>query len=827
MTATEATVPIGANGAWVGRAMRRREDDRLVTGTGLFTDDATAEATLHVAILRSPHPHARIVSIDMTRARTMPGVALAISGAEAREHWEPLPPAFTVPGLVSPVVYGLAVDKATYEGEPIAVVAASDRYLAEDALEAIDVVYEVLEPVGIDEAAVDWETLSAPAPQLVYDDLPDNVQLRYAFSAGEVDAAFAQADQVVKARISVHRYGAVPLEPRAVFAQFDANTRRLTVRASIQAPQQMRSIYARVLRLPESAVRVVTGDVGGGFGGKTTADIEIIPILVAKLTGRPVKWAETREEWMLSGPVGSRSYVHFGELALRSDGSVLALRDRLLGDCSCDGLARGLGAGGLLVAANYGPGPYRIEAYDVKALGLLSNKSPYGSYRGMGKDIANQLIERLMDKGADALGIDRVEIRRRNLVTEFPYNVISGPVIEGGSFLTCLDTVTKKMDLPALRAEQVEARTNGKYLGTGIVSMLEPSGAAIPMSVFTGVESATVRLHPDGSATVMSGIQPIGQGIETTYTQVVAGALGITPDDIRLQWGDTDAVPFGLGSYGSRGAIFGASAAHLAATEVRRKMAVAAGVLLQTAAEDIDFRDGDVFVKESPDRKMTVAELAWATYYEPGPPALLYAEAAPTLEATSVYTAPEVRWVPDKNGGYNFYPAHGSGAVGCQVQVDTDTGMVTVQKVWVVHDAGRILNPAIVDNQILGSGVQAIGGALFEEMVYDSEGKLATRTLGDYQLPMITSIPDFDITHIESPSTIGALGAKGVGEGLHIGLGAALLSAVEDALAPFGVEALDTPLTPPRVLELLEGAARNGGVKRRGGPSPRPEARSA
>jgi carbon-monoxide dehydrogenase large subunit len=812
---------------WVGRGINRQEDDGLVSGLGQFADDFQLPGSLHCAILRSPHPHARIVRVDLSRAREMPGVAVAVSGADVREHWEPIPPTFNFPGLTVPQVYGLAVDKAVYEGEPVAAVAATDRYLAEDALEAIDVVYEVLDPIDIDEAAVDWANDTAESSALVYEDWPDNVQLRYAFAAGDVETAFAEADTVVNARIAVHRYSPMPLETRAVLAHFDPRAERLTVRLATQVPHQMRALYSKIFRLPETSVRVLTGDVGGGYGSKVQVDIDIIPILLSKLAERPVKWAETREEWMLSGPAGSRSYVHYGELALKADGSLLGLRDRLLVDCGCDSLVRAAGAGGAIVAATYGPGPYKIDAYDVKALGLLTTKSPYGAYRGLGKDIANQLIERLMDKGAAALGLDPTDLRRRNLATEFPHQVISGPLIEDGTFVECLDAVCDKMGLEKLRAEQEQARAEGRLQGVGIVSSLEPSGAAIPMSIFTGFESSTVQLHADGTVTVKSGIQPIGQGIQTAYAQVVADCLGVRPDEVRVRWGDTDAVPFGLGSYASRGAIFGASAAHKAAMEVRRKMAIAAGVLLEASPDDIEFADSMARVKGTPGAEMSIAALAWATYFEPGAPALLHGVSEPSLEATAVYTSPAVSWTPDELGRLRLYPAHSSGAIGCLVEVDVDTGEVEIKKVWAVHNSGRIINPAIVENQVIGSGVQAIGGTMLEQIVYDADGKLLTRTLGDYQLPTIATIPDFDVSHIETPSESGLLGAKGVGEGLHIGLGAAILSAVEDALRPLGVEVLETPLTPPRILELLEDAAQGGAdVEHRGGSSPGVKARS-
>lgn len=800
--------PAEANG-WVGRRISRQEDERLVTGAGTFTDDVAPAGALHCAVLRSPHPHARIRRVDTGRARTLPGVVAVITGAEAREYWEPLPPNFTLPGIVAPTVYGIAVDTAVYEGEPVAAVAATDRYLAEDALDAIEVDYEVLTPVTeVRDDAVDWsaEPPAEPVPLRVYDDWPDNVQLRYDAEFGDVERAFGEADLVVSARVAVHRYGPVPLEPRAVLADFDPRERTLTVRVSTQVPHQMRSTYARVFGLPESSVRVLTGDVGGGYGGKGQAEADVIPILLSLLTGRPVRWAETREEWLLGGPVGSRDYVHNAELALCSDGTILGLRDRLHADVGCDGVVRAIGLAALIVGATYIPGPYRVEAYQVQARGLVTNKSAYGAYRGYGKDIANQVMERLMDRAAAALGIDPLELRRRNLIRDFPHEICTGPIIESGSFVECLDLVERQMELPALRAAQQQARAEGRYLGVGVISTMEPSAGAIPMSIFSGFESATIRLHPDGTVTALTGLQPIGQGVQTSYAQVVADTVGVTPAEVRVRWGDTDAVPYGLGAFASRGATFGVAAAYQAAAEVRRKLLLAASVALEVSPDDLEVRDGRVSVTGAPGTGLSVAEVARRTYFEPGPYAMLPGEKDPSLEASAVYTNPNVSWVPDGQGRLRIYPTHASGAMGALVEVDPETGQVQVHHLWYVHDAGRIINPGIAENQLRGSSVQAFGGTMFEQVVYDADGRLATRTLADYQIPNLASVPDIDISHIQTPSPVTPLGTKGLGEGGHIGVGAVLLSAVEDALRPFGVEVMDTPLTPMRVLRLLDRA---------------------
>jgi carbon-monoxide dehydrogenase large subunit len=786
---------------WIGAAVNRQEDPRLVTGTGLFADDVSPPGVLHCAILRSPHPHARILSIDASRARALPGVAVVITGAEALEYWEPVGQTFEVNGMRVPAVYGLAVGKAVFEGEPVVAVAAENRYLAEDALELIDVEYEVLDPV-MDPLPPDAPGAGDP----IYDDWPDNVQLAFAFTQGDPDAAFAQADLVVSETVTVHRYSAVPLEARAVVADFDAEARTLTVRASTQVPHQSRTQYARIFGLPESAVTVYAHDVGGGFGSKLTVEGDVIPVLLSVVSGRPVKWAETREEWLLSAPTGSRDYVHRGQLALRADGTILGLRDRLLCDFGCDAAVRTSGSAALLVGGVYAPGPYRIDHYEFDGLGLVTNKSPYGAYRGYGKDVANQLIERLIDTAAAELAIDPVELRRRNLVDEFPHQLCTGPVIENGSFRSCLDRLAEEMDLDELRRDQAEARARGRHIGIGVVSVLEPSGGAFPMSLFTGFETASVRLHADGTATALTGMQAIGQGIQTSYAQVVADAVGITPGDVTVVWGDTKTVPHGQGSWASRGATYGVSAAYDAGLEVRRKLLRVAAQLLEADPEELDVRDGEVWVTDEPSRRVTVAAVADAAYFSPGPYAVLPDERIPMLEASAVAVNPEVSWTPDERGRVRLYPTHGSGAIGCRVEVDAGTGQVVVDRIWVVADAGRLINPRIVAGQVRGSAVQAFGGTMFEQVAYGAEGRLLTRTLTDYQLPNHASVPDVHVLHLETPSPITRLGTKGVGEGAHIGVGAALLSAVEDALRPFGVKVLSTPMTPRRVWELIDGA---------------------
>jgi carbon-monoxide dehydrogenase large subunit len=794
------------NGRWVGTSVPRKEDRPLVGGHGSFADDATAPGVLHCAILRSPHAHARIISVDCSAARTRPGVVAALSGTEALQYWGQLPGTLQLPGLNLPTSYGLAVDKVVFQGEPVAVVVAESRYLAEDALDAIQVAYEPL-PVVMDvDAALGTHRSPSEAQPLIYEEWGTNVQLKFEFEYGDVEKVLASAHVVVRDRIGTHRYGAMPLEPRAVLAEFNPETRQLVARLSTQVPHQARALIAEVFGLPESNIRIISGNVGGGFGAKLGVSGEVIPILMSIVTGRPVKWAETRGEWMLGAAAGSRGYVHDMELGFDSEGRLLAVRDRFTADVGCDSAVRGIGLGAVVVGALYVPGPYRVPAFAVEANAVVTNKTPYDAYRGYGKDLSNMPMERMMDRGAEALGLDRVEIRRRNLLDEFPYEMASGPIIENGSFHECLTLLTDVMDLPALQARQEAARQDGRYLGIGLVSRLEPSAGAIPMSIVSGVETATVRLHPDGTVMALTGIQPIGQSVETTYAQVVADELGVSPDEVRMVYGDTDSVPFGMGSYASRGATFGVTAVYEAAKEVRRKLLKVAANLLEADVSDVVLEDGHFGIRGDAGSRRPIRDATQAAYFYPGPYYLLPDEAVPTLEATHVYTNPAVRATPDEHGRIAIYPTHGSGAEGALVEVDPETGQVVVERIWLVSDAGNLINPGVVDSQVIGSTVQAYGGAMTEQLEYDDAGNMLVRTLGDYQIPTFGSAPVIESHHIETPSPITPLGTKGVGEGGQIGTAPVLMAAIEDALRPFGVKVNSTPLTPERVLALIEAA---------------------
>jgi len=800
-TADPPQVP-STQGSWIGKSVRRHEDARLVKGAGRFVDDVDVFDQLHCALVGSTIAHGRIRSIDMGAARSMAGVVRVVSGAEVRDLWEPLISSGELPGARVPTMYALATDKVHFYGEPVAAVVASSPEIAEDAAARVQVEYEPLPPI------VSVQQALADSPTLLHEDWPDNIQFEWQVAIGDVNKALSEADLVVKEVISSHRYSGVPLETRAVLADFDAGTGELTVRMSTQVPHQVNTIIARLLRIPESSVRVLADELGGGFGNKLFHDVEYIPILLSMLIGRPVKWVESRAQSMTNAP-HARDHSHAVEAGFTADGRLTVLRDALTVDLGCDGMVRGGGLPTPLVAGIYGPGPYKLNVYANHVRAVVTNKAPYGAYRGFGKDTANLAMERVMDLAAARLAIDPVEIRRRNLVEAFPYQLCTGPIIESGSFIESLDVLVDNMDLAVLRSDCEAARRQGRFRGVGVVSFLEPSGGSVPGTYFSGFESATVRVAPSGAITVLTGTQQCGQGMQTTLAQVAASSLGCDPANIKVICGDTNATPYGLGAYSSRGAMFGATAVHLAAAEVRDKLLIAAGNLLEADRDDLELINGAVRVRGSSEVSMLLATLAECVYFNPGPYVALANVTNPTLEATASWTNPAVSWTPDEFGRIRVFPAHGGGAHGALIEVDGETGQITVEHLWVTDDVGTMINPMIVEGQVHGGTVQGLGGALYEGFSYDDQGRPEVHTYRDYGIPNIASVPRIDVVHLQTPSTTNPLGTKGAGEAGTIGTPTCLMAAVEDALRPLDIKVLNLPLSPPRVLAAIE-AARAG-----------------
>ncbi|MSR15026.1 MAG: 2Fe-2S iron-sulfur cluster binding domain-containing protein [Gammaproteobacteria bacterium] len=788
----------------IGQPIARREDRRLVTGGGHYVDNFSTPQDLHLAIVRSTRAHARIINIATEQARRAPGVVRIMTGAEAQAHWKPIAPTMELPGVLMPRAYAMALDKVIFYGEPVAWVAADTPAKAEDAARLVEVTYEDL-PVNADMRAA--AEAGAGDPGLLYPAWQSNVQRDFQFSIGDVDEVFAAADLVVDEVITSHRYGAMPLETRVTYATYNPHENTLVVRASTQLPHPMRMFLSQVFGLPESRVQVLAGDVGGGFGAKLSVDTELVVVLAAIILGRPVKWFETRTEWITAGPA-ARDFQTRVRAAFKRDGTLLALETDVLADMGCDGTERACGLGMPLNSGVYAPGPYLLDTYRTRVRCVVTNKAPYNAYRGYGKDLANLYIERILDQGAARLGIDLLDLRRRNLLTRYPHRLCTGPIIENGSLREALELIVKKMDLPRLRAEQEAARREGRYLGFSVAAYIEPAGGAFPGSYLQNAESATVRIAADGSVHVMTGIQSIGQGIETAYAQVTADVLGCKLEDVRISWGDTTAIPFGCGSYSSRGAMYAVGAIVNAAEVVRARVVAGAAVLLQSPAEELKIENGEIF-RPGWDSRCTFAEVAHGAYFSPGAEIVLAKADAPILESTNIYRHPQVSWNFDELGRAQLYPSHPGGAAAALVEVDIETGRVDVKKIWMVSDHGVVLNPVILSGQTKGAVVQQIGGTLYENFHYNAHGIPQARTLKEYGMPTVWAAPEIDVFHLETPSPATKIGAKGAGEDGCIATSTVLMGAVENALRPLGVKVMDSTLSPAHVMELIQRAQEN------------------
>ena len=758
---------------WVGRRVRRIEDPKLVRGQGAYLDDVPAEGVLHVALVRSPHPHARVVRVDGTAARSVAGVVGVFSGPDLGVGRVPVAGLRGAKVAPHPV---LAVGVVRYVGEPVAAVVAESRAAAEDGAAAVAVSYEPLPAVADPlEAAGD--------ASLVHPDLGTNVAYRRTTRAGDPDGAFTSAYRVVRQSIRQQRLAAVPMEGRGVLAAWDGARGLLTVWSSTQVPHDLRDTLAEALDLPANQVRVVAPDVGGGFGVKlNTYPEDVLVAHLARRLGRPVKWVESRRESLLA-TVHGRSQVGEVEVACDRRGRVLALRARLVADIGAYALSTTLEVPTL--TARVLTGPYAIQHLQAEVVEVYTHRTPTGAYRGAGRPEATFYLERMMDLVAAELGLDPAEVRRRNLLRKsaFPYKTPGSARYDSGDFLRALRVLLDRAGYSALRREQERARAEGRYLGIGLSVYVE-------VCAF-GWEAAKVRVLPDGSATVLTGTSPHGQGDATGFAQIVADRLGIPPERVEVVHGDTLVVPSGQGTAGSRTLVVGGSAVLRAAEKVRRKMFRIAAHLLEASVRDLELRDGRIAVRGVPDRAVPVAEVAAAAYR----PGRLPDGLSPGLEEEGTFTVQQA--------------TSPFGAHLCVVEVDPDTGQVRVVRYVAVDDCGVVVNPLLVEGQIHGGVAQALGQALLEEVAYDGTAQPLTTTLADYPVPRAAHLPRLELHRTVTPSPTNPLGAKGVGEAGTIGATPAFANAVLDALRPFGVRHLDTPLHPERVWRAIQQARRS------------------
>ena len=772
----------------VGTPIKRREDPRLIRGLATYVDDLVLPGMLYAAFVRSEYPAGTIQQIDASRALARSGVVAVYTGEDVRGKIGRTPCVVRPEGerdVPHPV---LAEGTVRYVGQPVAVVVAEDRYGVCDA--ALEVEVEI-EPRP---AVSDVEKALEPDAPRVYAQLPDNVCLTMEFreSEAEVTRLFEQADGRVELRLVNQRLAPVPMEGRGVVARWDAGSERLTLWSSTQVPHTVKQQVAEALGIPEIRVRVITPEVGGGFGCKIPVYPEecLLPWIAREL-GRPVKWAETRTENLMNTTHG-RDHVEYVEAAHTREGEVLALRGKTLQNVGAYQSYFGGGIAGFTPAM--APGAYRIRAVSWEVVCAYTNTIATDAYRGAGRPEAAYLIERTMDAVARTLGLDPVEVRRRNLIPKdaFPYQTATGNTYDSGDYEATLAKALEIFDYAGAREAQEKARADGRLVGIGVSTFTEicglgPSTDASPLAKSGTWESATVRVEPSGNATVLTGISPHGQGEETVFAQLVADAFGIDVDDVEVVHGDTDVVQHGVGTFGSRGIAVGGAALVRAIEKVQEKARRIAAHLLDTTPENVEVGPGEFAVRGG-ERRMGFREVAEAAHLwnvpipgeEPGLEAVAYFEPTSTT-----------------------FPF---GAHLCRVEIDPETGEVRIDRYVAVDDFGNVMNPLLADGQRIGGIVQGIGQALWERVVYDPSGQLLTATLMDYAVPKAAGLPRIELDRTCTPTPLNPLGAKGLGELGTIGSTPCVVNGVLDALAPLGVTHLDMPLTPERVWRAIREA---------------------
>ncbi|MBE3551944.1 MAG: molybdopterin-dependent oxidoreductase [Kyrpidia tusciae] len=772
-----------------GTAIKRREDPRLITGNGRYTDDVQLPGMLYAAILRSPHAHAKIRRLDVEKAKRAPGVVAVFTGEDVAGKVAPIPTAWLPPGsdIKTTAHPALAVEKVRYVGDGVAMVVAESRYAARDALELIEVDYEVLP------AVVDAEKAMEEGAPVLHDDAPGNVAFHW--QAGEDPAAeFEGADVVVRHRFRQQRLIPNAMEPRSAVAQYNAGSGEMTMWLTSQNPHIHRFLLSNILGIPEHKLRVVAVDVGGGFGSKIAcyADEALVGFAAREL-GRPVKWTEDRRENFLVTTHG-RDEVIYAELAGKRDGTMVGLRIRMVANMGAYLSTAAPGVPTILFGL-ITVGPYRIAKAHVDVFGVFTNTTPTDAYRGAGRPEATYVIERMADLFAKEIGKDPVEIRKKNFIPSdaFPYTTALGLQYDSGDYEGTLRRAMDMLNYEEFRKEQERLRAQGRYVGLGWSTYVEicglgPSQVAGAVGFQGGLwESATVRVHPGGKVTVFTGASPHGQGEETTFAQIVADRFGIPVEDVEVVHGDTDRISMGWGTYGSRTTPVGGSAIAVAADRVLEKARKIAAHMLEVSEEDVEFADGTFQVKGVPSRQakfqdvVLQAHLAWNL-----PPGV-----EPGLEAQAFYDP------------VNFcYPF---GAHACVVEVDPETGKIEILRYVAVDDCGPVINPMIVEGQVHGGIVQGVGQALWEGAVYDEQGQLVTGSFMDYAMPKAKFFPAFETAHTVTPAPHNPLGVKGIGETGTIAATPAVVNAVVDALAPFGVTDLEMPLTPEKIWKVIHG----------------------
>ncbi|HTO96145.1 MAG TPA: molybdopterin cofactor-binding domain-containing protein [Myxococcales bacterium] len=772
-----------------GASIKRREDPRLITGKGNFVDDVRLPGTTHAAFVRSPHAHAKIRAIDTAAARKLKGVIAVYTGKDL-SGVNPLPVGWLIPNMKIPARRVLATDRVRHMGEAVAVVIADSPYVARDAAELVEVDYEPLPVVADAAKAVEKGAVA------VHDEAPDNVCFHWQLGdKAATDKAFAGAARVVKQSFRNHRLIPNAIEPRAALASANPRTGDVTLWLTTQNPHVNRLLMAAfVLGMPEHKLRVISPDVGGGFGSKIFVyPEEVVVTWASRALGKPVKWTAERRESFLTDAHG-RDHYSDAEMALSADGRILGLRVKTIANMgaylSLFAPAIPTYLYGTLLA-----GAYQTPAIHVEVRAVFTHTTPVDAYRGAGRPEACYLVERMVDLAARELGMDPVDLRRRNFIPKdkFPYQTPVAVQYDSGNYEAALDKALKAFDYKAFRKEQEEGRKKGRYLGVGFSTYVEacglaPSQVAGALGAQAGLyESATVRVHPTGKITVFTGSHSHGQGHETTFAQVAADELQVPIEDVEIVHGDTGQVPFGMGSYGSRSGPVGTAAIYMGAQKIKEKAKKIAAHLLEASEADVVYEGGKFSVKGSPGRSKTFGDVALMAYLAHNMPKNL----EPGLEAISFF-----------DPGNFVFPF---GTHICVVEVMRDTGQVKVVRYLAVDDLGKVINPMIVDGMVHGGVAQGVSQALWEHAEYDENGQLITGSFMNYAMPHADDLPRVEVDRTETPSPVNPLGIKGAGETGTIASTAAVANAVMDALSPLGIKHIDMPLTPGRIWEALRG----------------------
>jgi carbon-monoxide dehydrogenase large subunit len=774
--------------AYLGAPVKRREDRALLTGRGTFVDNMAPAGMVSLVVVRSPYAHARVTKVDLDAARKADGVIAALSAADLQDDWKAaMPCAWPVTEeMKNPAHYPLT-DVARYQGDGVAVVVAESRAQAKDAAELVEVDWEPLD------AIVDVSKALDDGVPLVHPDLDTNECYVWRLDTDATGQAIEDADVVVTRRFYQPRLIPNAIEPRSVLA-VPGPTDDITLYSTTQIPHILRLLAAATLGMNETKVRVVAPDVGGGFGSKLDVYAEdLLAIALARRLNRPVKWTEERSENYLA-TIHGRDFVTEYTFGATKDGAITHCRARVT---AAMGAYLQLVTPGIpLLGAWIYAGPYAIPNYSVEFTGVFTNTTPTDAYRGAGRPEATYVIERTMDALADELGMDKIELRRKNFIKEFPATIASGLTIDSGDYVASLDRLLEVLDLDALRADQAKRRENGsaKQIGVGFSTYNEMCGLA-PSRILGAIryaaggwDTATIRYLPTGSVQVITGTSPHGQGHETAWAQIVADRLGCDIDAVEVLHGDTSISSIGMDTYGSRSLPVGGIALYHAAEKVIDKARQVVAHQQEVSPDDLEFADGTFTVKGSPDKQTTLASVAWSAWAAHDLPDGL----EPGLEATAVYDPPNFSWP--------------GGAHAAVVEVDTETGDTRLIRYVAVDDVGTVVNPVIVDGQVHGGITQGISTALYEEGVYDDEGNLQTANLVTYLVPSAAELPSFELERTESKSPTNPLGVKGVGETGTIAAAPAVINAVLDAVSHLGVEDIQMPATPERVWRAIQEA---------------------